>query len=97
MPLLWSCSDQALLEAVRGRDPSGRGLPSAHALRLLMSLLHWNPADRPTPSQACAHASAYVFPDVGLSVCIDGVFCALSLRTVGCSLLMQGRSVKGLP
>ena len=36
---------------IRSRDPSGRGLPSVAALRLLMALLHWNPAARPTPEE----------------------------------------------
>ncbi len=53
LPLPWSCTDQALLDVVKQRDPSGKGLPSVQALRLLMSLLHWNPASRPTPQQAC--------------------------------------------
>lgn len=52
MPLSWSCTDHALLEALKKRDPSGQGLPSVQALRLLMSLLHWNPAARPTAEQA---------------------------------------------
>ena len=52
MPLLWSCADDEILSLVRRRDPSGRGLPSARALRLLMALLSWNPAARPTPDEA---------------------------------------------
>ena len=52
MPLLWSCADEAVLRLIRQRDPSGRGLPGARALRLLMALLHWNPGARPTPDEA---------------------------------------------
>jgi hypothetical protein len=51
LPLPWSCTDGALMGLIRARDPSGRGLPSMLALRLLMLLLHWNPAMRPTPEQ----------------------------------------------
>ena len=51
VPLLWSCADDEILSLIRRRDPSGRGLPSAHALRLLMALLSWNPAARPTPDE----------------------------------------------
>lgn len=51
-PLLWSCADEAVLRLIRRRDPSGRGLPGARALRLLMALLHWNPSARPTPDEA---------------------------------------------
>ena len=39
------------MHLIRARDPSSKGLPSLHALRLLMLLLHWNPAMRPTPEQ----------------------------------------------
>ncbi len=31
----WSCSESAVMEAVREKDPFGRGLPSPIALRLL--------------------------------------------------------------
>ena len=54
----WSCTDSSLLHLFRTRDPSGKGLHSAQALRLLMLLLHWNPAMRPTPEQVCAAAAA---------------------------------------
>ena len=39
------------MHLIRARDPSSKGLPSVLALRLLMLLLHWNPAMRPTPEQ----------------------------------------------
>ena len=57
--MLWSCTDSSLLHLIRTRDPSGKGLHSALALRLLMLLLHWNPALRPTPEQVCAAAAAF--------------------------------------
>ena len=38
-------------EQLRARDPSGRGLPSAVAVRLLRALLSWNPGARPTAEQ----------------------------------------------
>lgn len=37
---------------LRARDPAGRGLPSAAAVRLLRALLSWNPGARPTAEQA---------------------------------------------
>jgi hypothetical protein len=40
----WSCSDGSLLQLIAGRDPTGRGLGSVLALRLLQRLLHWDPA-----------------------------------------------------
>ena len=46
------------MHLIRARDPSSKGLPSLLALRLLMLLLHWNPAMRPTPEQVfpkCAY------------------------------------------
>lgn len=51
LPLQWSCTEGALMSLIRTRDPSGKGLPNALALRLLMLLLHWNPAIRPTPDE----------------------------------------------
>jgi len=38
------------------RDPTRRGLPSKPALRLLRSLLSWNPATRPSAADALRHA-----------------------------------------
>ena len=34
-PEAWSCSDESLLKLLRSRDPTGLGLPSFLALRLL--------------------------------------------------------------
>lgn len=51
LPLPWSCTEGALMHLIGARDPSGKGLQSVLALRLLMLLLHWNPAMRPTPEQ----------------------------------------------
>ena len=47
-----ACGDAAVGEQLRARDPSGRGLPSAVAVRLLRALLSWNPGARPTAEQA---------------------------------------------
>ena len=58
LPLSWSCTESALMHLISARDPSGKGLPSVLALRLLMLLLHWNPAMRPTTEQVlpdCVH------------------------------------------
>ena len=63
LPLLWSCTEGALMHLIRARDPAGKGLPSVLALRLLMLLLHWNPAMRPTPEQVflkCVRAGSGV-------------------------------------
>ena len=73
MPLSWSCTDQALLEVLKKRDPSGQGLPSVQALRLLMSLLHWNPAARPTAEQASVATPDYVeclFTALAQEICL---------------------------
>ena len=59
LPMPWSCTDSSLLHLIRTRDPSGKGLHSVQALRLLMLLLHWNPAMRPTPEQVCSAAAAH--------------------------------------
>lgn len=34
-PLAWSCSEEAILDTLRERDPSGKGLPGPMALRLV--------------------------------------------------------------
>ena len=41
---------------LKAKDPAGRGLPSKMALRLLRSLLCWNPGCRPTAEAALRHA-----------------------------------------
>lgn len=52
----WSCSEDALLRLIAGRDPTGKGLEGVIALRLLQRLLHWDPLQRPTALQALNHA-----------------------------------------
>ncbi|CAD7695660.1 unnamed protein product [Ostreobium quekettii] len=48
----WSCSEDALLEIIKSRDPTGVGLPNKEALNLLMSMLDWRPNQRPTAAEA---------------------------------------------
>lgn len=55
--LQWSCSEPALLETLRSRDPTGTGLGSVLELRLLRALLHWQPSERPTATEALRHAA----------------------------------------
>ena len=43
-------------QVLAARDPTLRGLPSKVALRLLRSLLSWNPAARPSAAEALRHA-----------------------------------------
>jgi hypothetical protein len=56
LPLPWSCSEEALLLLVAGRDPMARGLEGPLALRLLQRLLAWDPRQRPSAAQALQHA-----------------------------------------
>ena len=44
------------VQVLAARDPTRRGLPSTVALRLLRSLLSWNPAARPSAAEALRHA-----------------------------------------
>lgn len=55
-PLAWRCSDAAIMQTVKSRDPTGQGLPNLAAVRLLLHLLNWNPAQRPTAAEALQHA-----------------------------------------
>ncbi len=49
----WECTDQALLQLLRSRDPTGYGLgDDVEAVRLLRSLLQWAPEARPTAREA---------------------------------------------
>ena len=50
------CTDEAVMEVIRRRDPTQQGLPNQAAVRLLLLLLHWNPAQRPTAAEALRHA-----------------------------------------
>lgn len=54
--LSWECTEEALMAQLAARDPTGRGLPTVWALRLIRRLLSWNPADRPTAEEALGHA-----------------------------------------
>lgn len=63
---------------IRARDPSGRGLPSMLALRLLMLLLHWNPAMRPTPEQVRRGSLAFPLYHNHNATC-SGVCCSLQI------------------
>ncbi|DBA74684.1 TPA: hypothetical protein ACH3X2_009349 [Trebouxia sp. C0005] len=55
-PLSASCTDEAIRKVIQDRDPTHQGLPNQAAVRLLLSLLHWNPANRPTAAEALRHA-----------------------------------------
>ncbi|GIL50633.1 hypothetical protein Vafri_6764 [Volvox africanus] len=58
----WSCTEEALLNLAKSRDPLGLGLEGPMALRLLLRLLHWDPASRPSARQALQHAFFTVKP-----------------------------------
>lgn len=55
-PASAGCTDEAVMEVIRRRDPTHQGLPNQVAVRLLLLLLHWNPAQRPTAAEALRHA-----------------------------------------
>jgi serine/threonine protein kinase len=56
-PLLsWECTETALMDAFKLRDPLGVGFASVWELRLVRKLLSWDPSERPTASQALEHA-----------------------------------------
>jgi hypothetical protein len=52
----WSCTEQAMMRLIKARDPTGNGIESVTAVRLLQRLLHWEPLERPTARQALNHA-----------------------------------------
>ncbi|GIL81024.1 hypothetical protein Vretimale_9291 [Volvox reticuliferus] len=58
----WSCTEEALLTLAKSRDPLGLGLEGPMALRLLLRLLHWDPASRPSARQALQHAFFTIKP-----------------------------------
>ena len=60
-PASAGCTDEAVMEVIRKRDPTHQGLPNLAAVRLLLLLLHWNPAQRPTAAEALRHAY-FVWP-----------------------------------
>ena len=55
-PVSAGCTEEAVMEVIRKRDPTHQGLPNQAAVRLLLLLLHWNPAQRPTAAEAMRHA-----------------------------------------
>jgi serine/threonine protein kinase len=54
--LSWQCTEDALFARLKARDPTGRGLHSRWALRLVRRLLSWDPGDRPSAERALRHA-----------------------------------------
>jgi len=67
-PLSASCTDEAIRKVIKDRDPTHQGLPNQTAVRLLLSLLHWNPANRPTAAEALRHAFFALPPDSELTI-----------------------------
>ena len=56
-PLLsWECTETALMNAFKERDPLGVGFESVWALRLVRKLLSWDPSQRPSAARALEHA-----------------------------------------
>ena len=54
--LSWECTEDALAARLLSRDPTGLGMHSKWALRLIRRLLSWDPELRPTAEQALTHA-----------------------------------------
>jgi serine/threonine protein kinase len=54
--LSWECTEDALAARLASRDPTGLGVHSKWALRLIRRLLSWDPERRPTAEQALTHA-----------------------------------------
>ena len=54
--LSWECTEDALAARLASRDPTGLGVHSKWALRLIGRLLSWDPERRPTAEQALTHA-----------------------------------------
>ncbi|KAL0037567.1 hypothetical protein WJX77_002920 [Trebouxia sp. C0004] len=67
-PLSASCTDEAIRKVIQDRDPTHQGLPNQAAVRLLLSLLHWNPANRPTAAEALRHAFFALPLDIELTI-----------------------------
>ena len=55
-PVSAGCTEEAVMATIRKRDPTHKGLPNQAAVQLLLQLLHWNPAQRPTSAEALRHA-----------------------------------------
>ena len=49
------------MKAIAHRDPTGQGLPSPIAFRLLWDMLSWDEESRPTAAEALQHAF-FVWP-----------------------------------
>ncbi|MEW5311637.1 MAG: hypothetical protein WDW38_003335 [Sanguina aurantia] len=54
--LAWRCTESALMTLILAKDPTGHGLDSVLALRLLQRLLSWHPSARPSAQEALLHA-----------------------------------------
>jgi serine/threonine protein kinase len=71
-PLLtWDCTETALMEIFKERDPLSIGFESVWTLRLLRKLLSWDPSERPTAAQALEHAFFRDSGDARGWVCVD--------------------------
>jgi len=56
-PLLsWDCTETALMQSFKERDPLGIGFESVWDLRFVRKLLSWDPNDRPSADRALEHA-----------------------------------------
>ncbi|KAJ7547329.1 hypothetical protein O6H91_08G080400 [Diphasiastrum complanatum] len=51
----WDCTEEALLQQIRQRDPLSLGMPDVWSLRLLRQLLQWYPEDRISAEDALQH------------------------------------------
>lgn len=87
----WACGEAALMAQLRARDPSGIGLQSVAGLRLLRSLLAWDPASRPSASQALNHAY-FTAPGGGHTAATSG---AAAGSDVGTGAAAGGEHVHG--
>jgi len=56
-PLLsWECTETALMDAFKVRDPLQLGFESVWTLRLVRKLLSWDPSERPSAARSLEHA-----------------------------------------
>ncbi|KAG0570157.1 hypothetical protein KC19_6G142700 [Ceratodon purpureus] len=51
----WKCTEEAVMQQIKQRDPLGIGIPDVWALRLLRELLQWYPEDRISVDEALKH------------------------------------------
>ncbi|KAK3255816.1 hypothetical protein CYMTET_35022 [Cymbomonas tetramitiformis] len=56
LPVSWECTDDAIQQLIRRRDPTQQGLGSIWGVRLVRWLLSWTPNARPTAQQVLQHA-----------------------------------------